>query len=543
MAFNIKEKIKTFKDLFNEEERTKKKLAKKEKKALYKQREKLHYEMVNWQIEHEKDEKKAPVDSVISLQHINKIYPNHVQAVSDFNLEIKEHEFIVFVGPSGCGKSTTLRMIAGLEDITAGDLYIAGKYANDLMSKERDIAMVFQNYALYPNMNVYDNLAFSLRCRKIPDVVPLKQDKSSNDSTEEDTSKQVFEDLETNSLNENSDEQVKHIMRKMTEEEVKERVMEVAKTLELEEYLDRKPAELSGGQRQRVALGRAIVRNAKVFLMDEPLSNLDAKLRVQMRGEIVKLHKAINTTTIYVTHDQIEAMTMADRIVVMKKGVVQQIGSPKEIYNHPSNIFVATFIGSPAMNIVSCHYRNGILIFDDNFIIVLDEEFIQAHDEFYKNEIESAQSNYDNCLNDYNMRLDFLKNGKDKKYHTDDIEVLLQDPLLYAYQRTLDEAKEKLDTLVGYKDDHEIYFGIRPEDIVSGKSMTLIENQIEGIKLPINLAELLGNEYYIHSTFGNQDIIAKAAVNQNLNAGVTMEAIFNKDHIHIFDKLTEKLIK
>ncbi|REJ16297.1 MAG: sugar ABC transporter ATP-binding protein [Caldibacillus debilis] len=236
------------------------------------------------------------------LDHVYKVYDNKVTAVSDFNLHIKDKEFIVFVGPSGCGKSTTLRMIAGLEEITQGDLYIDGKRMNDVPPKDRDIAMVFQNYALYPHMTVYDNMAFGLKLRKFP------------------------------------------------KKEIEERVRNAAKILGLEQYLDRKPKALSGGQRQRVALGRAIVRDAKVFLMDEPLSNLDAKLRVQMRSEIAKLHQRLQTTTIYVTHDQTEAMTMATRLVVMKDGVIQQVGSPKEVYEKPENVFVGGFIGSPSMN-------------------------------------------------------------------------------------------------------------------------------------------------------------------------------------------------
>ena len=244
----------------------------------------------------------------LQLNHIDKIYENGVQAVFDFNLDIKDKEFIVFVGPSGCGKSTTLRMIAGLEDISAGELLIDDKLMNNIEPKDRDIAMVFQSYALYPHMTVYENMSFGLKIKKIP------------------------------------------------KDEIDRRVQEAAAILEIQEYLDRKPKELSGGQRQRVALGRAIVRNAKVFLMDEPLSNLDAKLRVQMRSEIIKLHERIGATTIYVTHDQTEAMTMASRIVVMSKGHIQQIGTPKEIYNDPQNMFVASFVGAPATNFV-----NGII--------------------------------------------------------------------------------------------------------------------------------------------------------------------------------------
>ena len=261
----------------------------------------------------------------LSLQHIYKIYPGDVTAVKDFNLEIEDKEFIVFVGPSGCGKSTTLRMIAGLEDISKGELYIGDKLVNDVEPKERDIAMVFQNYALYPHMTVFDNMAFALKLRKVPKA------------------------------------------------EIEQKVTEAAKILDIEHLLKRKPKALSGGQRQRVALGRAIVRHPKVFLMDEPLSNLDAKLslikahplrilldeplsnldaklRVQMRTEITKLYRKLQTTFIYVTHDQVEAMTMGTRIVVMKDGVIQQVDSPINIYNNPANLFVAGFIGSPQMN-------------------------------------------------------------------------------------------------------------------------------------------------------------------------------------------------
>ena len=238
----------------------------------------------------------------LSLTHINKTYPNGFEAVKDFNLDIKDKEFIIFVGPSGCGKSTTLRMIAGLEEISSGELRIDDNLVNDVEPKDRDIAMVFQNYALYPHMTVYDNMAFGLKMRKIP------------------------------------------------KDQIKEMVMEAARILDLEDLLKRKPKALSGGQRQRVAMGRAIVRNPKVFLMDEPLSNLDAKLRVQMRIEISKLHQKLGSTIIYVTHDQTEAMTLGTRIVVMKDGVIQQVNSPKELYAHPCNKFVAGFIGSPQMN-------------------------------------------------------------------------------------------------------------------------------------------------------------------------------------------------
>ncbi|MCH5165027.1 MAG: ATP-binding cassette domain-containing protein [Clostridiales bacterium] len=260
------------------------------------------------------------IDGYVVLKDVNKVYDNRVQAVFDFNLSIAQNEFIVLVGPSGCGKSTTLRMIAGLEEITNGYLYIDKILSNYLESKDRDIAMVFQSYALYPNMTVYDNIGFGLKARG------------------------VAKDI------------------------IKQKVFEAAEILDLGPYLDRRPRELSGGQMQRVALGRAIVRDAKLFLMDEPLSNLDAKLRVQMRSEIVKLHKNIHATTIYVTHDQTEAMTMADRIVIMNKGVVQQIGAPMDIYNDPHNVFVATFIGNPPMNVFKASIVGGKIASGDAII-------------------------------------------------------------------------------------------------------------------------------------------------------------------------------
>ena len=266
--------------------------------------------------------------ATIQLKNVFKRYDNGFEAVKDFNLDIQDKEFIIFVGPSGCGKSTTLRMVAGLEEITDGELFIDGKLMNYVEPKDRDIAMVFQNYALYPHMSVYENMAFSLKLKKTP------------------------------------------------KEEIDQKVREAAKILDLDELLDRKPAQLSGGQRQRVAMGRAIVRNPKVFLMDEPLSNLDAKLRVQMRTEISKLHQRLGNTIIYVTHDQTEAMTLGTRIVVMNHGVIQQVDTPKNLYNHPDNLFVAGFIGSPQMNFVKCDVveKDGeiCLVFGESTVTVSD---------------------------------------------------------------------------------------------------------------------------------------------------------------------------
>lgn len=262
--------------------------------------------------------------ATLKFNNICKVYGKDTVAVKDFNLEVKDHEFIVFVGPSGCGKSTTLRMLAGLEEISSGELYIDDVLINDVQPKKRDIAMVFQSYALYPHMTVYENMAFALKIRKIPKA------------------------------------------------EIDERVKEVASILGLTEYLNRKPKALSGGQCQRVALGRAIVRRPKVFLMDEPLSNLDAKLRVTMREEIIRIHEKVGATTIYVTHDQTEAMTMASRIVIMKTGIVQQIGTPKEVYSYPANTFVAQFIGSPSMNLFNGSYDNGKFTIDGTNSITID---------------------------------------------------------------------------------------------------------------------------------------------------------------------------
>jgi len=255
----------------------------------------------------------------VELKKIGKVYDGNVRAVEDANITIKDKEFVVFVGPSGCGKSTTLRMIAGLEDISEGELLIDDRLVNDVPPKDRDIAMVFQNYALYPHMTVYDNMAFGLKIRKLP------------------------------------------------KDEIEKRVKEAARILDIEKLLDRRPKQLSGGQRQRVAVGRAIVRNPKVFLFDEPLSNLDAKLRVQMRAELIDLHRRLDATMIYVTHDQVEAMTMGDKIVVMKDGKVQQIGSPLYLYNHPVNKFVAGFIGSPPMNFLT------VKVIEEGGKILIDE--------------------------------------------------------------------------------------------------------------------------------------------------------------------------
>ncbi|MCP5465915.1 MAG: sn-glycerol-3-phosphate ABC transporter ATP-binding protein UgpC [Thermotogae bacterium] len=273
----------------------------------------------------------------VILKDIDKVYPNGFHAVKKANIEIKDKEFVVLLGPSGCGKSTTLRMIAGLEDISSGELKINEKVVNDVEPKDRDIAMVFQNYALYPHMSIYENMAFGLRLRKMP------------------------------------------------KDEIDKKVKEAARILDIESLLDRKPKQLSGGQRQRVAVGRAIVRDPKVFLFDEPLSNLDAKLRVQMRSELKKLHISLKATIIYVTHDQVEAMTMADKIVIMKDGFIQQIGDPFEVYHHPANIFVAGFIGTPAMNFINVKVskeKDGIWLKENGVEIKVPKNYESHFDNY-----------------------------------------------------------------------------------------------------------------------------------------------------------------
>ena len=406
-------------------------------------------------------------DAFVSLRHVSKIYDKKVLAVYDFNLDIKKNEFIVFVGPSGCGKSTTLRMIAGLEEITDGELYIDGVLSNELTPKERDIAMVFQSYALYPHMSVFDNMAFGLKIRGF------------------------------------------------SKEEIKERVDKAAEILQLSEYLDRKPKALSGGQRQRVALGRAIVRNAKVFLMDEPLSNLDAKLRVQMRSEIIKIHEAMKSTTIYVTHDQTEAMTMADRVVVMKDGYIQQIGSPTEIYNSPNNLFVATFIGSPSMNVLDATYKDGDIILGDGSKLSYGKALKEAHDLFYKNKV----SEYEKEIAKY----------EEKKQSA------INEETIATFDKAINDLKDFKNRAEQYqKGEHPVKFGVRPEDINVVKS---------GLKLEVGICELLGDEYYLHTSLNDNDMIIKTSSRQEIKSHSEVHVSFEKERCHIFDiDSTERIL-
>ncbi len=547
-------------------------------KALANQRERVYNDMVAYEKKHKRERKIAPKGSFISLQHINKIYDNRVQAVFDFNLEIKQHEFIVFVGPSGCGKSTTLRMIAGLEDITAGDLYIDHVYANDLEPKNRDIAMVFQSYALYPHKTVKGNMSFGLKIRKFPTLVkdkdgnPVKEinkglikdlEKEKKNlllfredcsSTEPELITQIDKDLEelTAKIEYLKVTPVdKYVKKHLPKEEIEKRVQNAAKILQIEEYLDRKPKALSGGQCQRVALGRAIVRNAKVFLMDEPLSNLDAKLRVQMRSEIINLHNQLHATTIYVTHDQTEAMTMATRIVVMSKGYIQQIGTPVEIYNHPANLFVASFIGSPAMNQFNVSLKNGEVSFKNGYKVKLGSTFKKKSEEFYENELKNCLEEKETLLKNFKERNDLIaklghlktlppseKINEQIKQVESEIDCVTTSNERLAH---LEYAIEKYQGFIKDK-KYEVVFGIRPEDIYE-KDRAFVDGEVsEPISGKVNISELLGHEYFLHIRFDDKDLVAKVAAKRLIQSGEPVEVVLDLSKAHIFDSVSTKLI-
>ncbi|NLI21386.1 MAG: sn-glycerol-3-phosphate ABC transporter ATP-binding protein UgpC [Clostridiales bacterium] len=383
----------------------------------------------------------------VSLKNIYKVYAGNVTAVSDFNLDIEDKEFIVLVGPSGCGKSTTLRMVAGLEEISSGELYIGERLVNDVAPKDRDIAMVFQNYALYPHMTVFDNMAFGLKLRKVPKA------------------------------------------------EIKARVEENAKVLDIYHLLNRKPKALSGGQRQRVALGRAIVREPKVFLMDEPLSNLDAKLRVAMRTEITKLHQRLQTTFIYVTHDQTEAMTMGTRIVVMKDGFIQQVDSPQNLYDYPANLFVAGFIGSPQMNF---------------FDVVLEKEGGEVYAKFGNNKI-------------------MIPPSKLAKFADEGI-----------IKTTANRLTKSGDEGVSGR---EVIMGIRPENI-HDEDVFVQAAPTAVVNCMVEVTELMGSETYLYLTTSGKEgnIIARVNPRTTSRAGQSIQVAFDVNHLHFFDKETEQTL-
>ena len=521
--------------------------------------------------------------ATLSFKKINKIYDNNVQAVFDFNLEVADKEFIVFVGPSGCGKSTTLRMVAGLEEISSGELYIDGVLVNNVVPKDRNIAMVFQSYALYPHMTVYQNMAFALKLRKVPkpiyepnpDVLPIqeenknirkeiakinKQFKKKQNADDllpkrADLYKQLYanedkivsmltpvvgrdeynikkDEKDINTLNaeiaanekliagkyagdeekisiaEAAIEQKKNQLAKLEQEleylknndveltkvrhlsknEIDIEVNKAAESLDLTRYLFRKPAALSGGQRQRVALGRAIVRKPKVFLMDEPLSNLDAKLRVQTRSEITKIHERVGATTIYVTHDQTEAMTMATRIVIMKDGWIQQIGTPEEVYNDPANKFVGGFIGSPAMNFIKGVYSNGVL-------------------HVTKQDNEQAANLVDNSDTDTLKSLDIKLTAE-------------QANLLKAYE------------------GQEILMGARPESIyLEGDKNN--ESPSEAIELDCDFAELLGYELILYTYVCGQKLVLKTSTKNEVKTHDKIKICFNNKALYFFESNEE----
>lgn len=525
---------------------------------------------------------KYPEQNVfISLKDVNKIYDNKVQAVYDFNLNIQEKEFIVLVGPSGCGKSTTLRMIAGLEDITYGDLFIDGIFANDLHPKDRDIAMVFQSYALYPHLTVAGNMSFGLKIRKVPTlrvnekgepILDINQKlirkiaRQAKDlqrvihlAKDEDEKREI--ERQINGLKEQIDYlkttkveiyDHKHLPR----QEIKQRVLQAARILQIEEYLFRKPKALSGGQKQRVALGRAIVRNAKVFLMDEPLSNLDAKLRVAMRSEIIKLHKALDATTIYVTHDQTEAMTMASRIVVMNKGYIQQIGSPIEIYNKPANIFVATFIGSPAMNLINVHYSHNNLVFKKGLSLSLDASVDEKIRQFYRNELVMNQeklsildqrfverNEYIDKINELTTVLATHPNNEEKLRG---ILAVYQKELHYA-EESNEERKQFIQYISAIKSMDftkpiPVIFGLRPEDIYQSNRVLTDAQTSQPFDLVVSLAELLGHEYFVHTEFQGDEIVSKIHAKTMVQADDQIQLVFDLSKMHLFDPITQKII-
>ena len=554
--------------------------AKLKEKQLEKQRTRIYNEMVSYQKKSQKKIKKAPKDAYISLKHINKIYDNKVQAVFDFNLDIAKHEFIVLVGPSGCGKSTTLRMIAGLESITAGDLFIDNTYANELHPKDRDIAMVFQSYALYPHMSVAGNMAFGLKIRKVP---MLKVDENGKPilginkkaikvlETQLHDLKQYAKDPEEGENLEELEKDIKGLEEKINylkvtpveiyenkhlpKEEIRKRVEDAARILQIEEYLNRKPKALSGGQCQRVALGRAIVKNAKVFLMDEPLSNLDAKLRVAMRSEIIRLHNTLNATTIYVTHDQTEAMTMATRIVVMNKGYIQQIGTPIEIYNHPANVFVATFIGSPAMNMMNATFNKGKLMFEKGTVINLQKDFGTALNKFYKDELAALQVELINLDKEFIERNEYLtkisnvekeiESTKDAKLENELIKLKEE---LKACEESNSRREYLINTIaemknIDVKKDVPVIFGIRPEDIYQSNRVLTDGDISQEFNLIVSVAELLGHEYYVHTNFESGEIVSKIHAKTLLHSGDEIKLVFDISKIHLFDRITKKLIK
>lgn len=573
----------------------------------------------------------------LSMHNLEKVYPNGEKAVYSFNLDVEKNEFIVIVGPSGCGKSTILRMIAGLEDLSGGDIYLDGELLNYKACKDRKMAIVFQSYALYPQMNVFENIAFPLtinqypfpvvntvlrtdaELRRVLESVPFNKisdvlynvfhSKSKFSEKEEQvaalfsisldaakllckiygTFKQesldglqgkgaefinaVYSELEhivaTENkrvaaegiklddefckLDENDEREI--IFRRMTSYEIKAKVYKTAEVLDLTPYLDKLPKELSGGQMQRVALGRAIVKNVPVFMMDEPLSNLDAKLRLTMRSEIVKLHNKIGATTIYVTHDQTEAMTMASRIVVMSRGFVQQIGTPSEIYNSPVNLFVAKFIGSPTMNFFEMNYDidNGYL-YNDNLKIAVKEKFVSRYREFYEKKHDmfytllqdfdkTAAESVLKILSAMDTKKDIKMQKGNKTSFSDRIKRLFKKesiPEPNSEERRI--AEELLSKIAVYqKGGQPLVIGIRPEHIKIEKRRAGVEYDNAVILRP-TVCELLGAEYNIHFDYCGKSMVCKIDAKQSITTADDIVVRFSFDDIYIFDPVTGDVI-
>lgn len=580
-------------------------------------------------------------DTFLSLQHLVKVYPNGEKAVYDFNLDIAKKEFIVIVGPSGCGKSTTLRMIAGLEDISDGDIFLDGELLNYKPSSERKMAIVFQSYALYPQMTVYNNIAFPLTINKYPmpvvnsvfranaeienvfatlpfakaaeaawnilngkgrtaekeesfatvfnislyaaKILFAEAAKYREQTTEAlcadeeifktavrgvlkplvdaESAKAAQSGVKYNSDFEEIDEEgiVKIEHRKYTSYEIKTRVYETAEKLDLVPYLDKLPKELSGGQMQRVALGRAIIKKVPIFMMDEPLSNLDAKLRLTMRSEIVKLHNSIDATTIYVTHDQTEAMTMATRIVVMSRGFVQQIGTPEDVYNKPANIFVAKFIGSPSMNVFNVVYdRESNSFINGDFKLPANKNFLTAHDSFYGKAIETYRAlseNFDDRAREFILKTlsvtgeysDGKKNRVHKKGVINKIKGFIEkaknknEPVdLLKFER--DVCNDKLTELEKcLSEKHTLMLGIRPERLKLEKKETG-KNYANCIAVKPTVCELLGGEYNIHFNFCGKDMVGRIDAKEKITTSDEIMVRFALEDFYIFDSVTGDII-
>jgi ABC-type sugar transport system ATPase subunit len=571
------------------------------------------------------------LSNFVSIQNLAKTYPNGVKAVYDFNLDIQKNEFIVIVGPSGCGKTTALRMISGLEDITSGEIYVDRELVNYKPSKDRRMAIVFQSYALYPQMSVFDNIAFPLTINayRFPIIEEkllsfiqaekILKEKSEDDLLEaiakakatksnyiekdeafarifaisipaadlllsynlENLSAEERKDFIAKTINElegriaeekktleaknikvdeacrqlDKDGKVLSEMRKMNKAEIRQRVFQAAVILDLGPYLDRLPKELSGGQMQRVALGRAIVKDVPLFLMDEPLSNLDAKLRLTMRSEIVKLHRKIGATTIYVTHDQTEAMTMASRIVVMSKGFVQQIGTPEKIYDDPDNLFVAKFIGSPAINLFAGTYEKGTTIaINEGLQLGVPANFKAITDAFYKAKLTQYQNAYDHYDDPHSQEL-ILKMlsslGKEnptqaeKKQKANWLKKLFakkgaptvnNDPVKATLEATLEALKKAQDG------PREILCAIRPERM-NVEIVKEGDKKKDGYPVTPTVCELLGNEYIVHFDFLGRDMTAKLGRKSHVNLDSKLLLSFDKNDLLFFDGVTGERIR